>query len=75
MATATYSNNRDVHKLVRELVRAGWTVRNGGVHKKLVAPCGSNISIPGSTSDHRSFLNFRADVRRVSKNSTTPENQ
>jgi predicted RNA binding protein YcfA (HicA-like mRNA interferase family) len=61
-----YSSCRDVDKLVRDLVKSGWTFWRGGKHGRLKAPStGASVTVPGSPSDHRAFLNFRRDVRSL----------
>lgn len=61
-----YSASKEIHALVRQLVRDGWRFQRGGQHGKLYAPnrlaC---LSVPSTPSDRRAFLNFRQDVRRV----------
>lgn len=59
-----YSSCKDVDRLVRDLVRSGWTFWRGGKHGRLKSPNSTrSLTVPGSPSDQRAFLNFRRDVR------------
>jgi predicted RNase H-like nuclease len=61
-----FSRDKDVNRLVCELVREGWRYRRGGKHGRLVSPEATGfLTIPGSPSDHRTFQNMRRDVRRL----------
>jgi len=59
-----YCSAKEIDNLVRELIGQGWSFRRGGKHGRLSAPEGQpTLTIPGSPSDRRAFLNFRRDVR------------
>lgn len=62
-----YSNDKDIARLVRRLVResAGWYFLKGKRHGKLVAPNGKKIPVPCTPSDRRAFDNFKWSVRHV----------
>lgn len=61
-----YSASKEISVLVRQLVRDGWSFRNGRHHGRLYAPAGVAIlSVPCTPGDRRAFINFRQDVRRV----------
>jgi len=60
-----YSNDKDINRYVRELVRKGWRFKDGKKHPSLFAPCGRRLVVPASPSDSRAFYNFRRDVRFV----------
>lgn len=61
-----YSADKDIHRLVRELVGAGWSYGRGARHGRLRAPAGLGVlTVPNTPSDRRAFLNFRQDVRRM----------
>lgn len=60
-----YSNDRNVSDVVRELVRNGWRYHMGGRHGKLVSPAGRRMPVPCTPSDHRAFLNFKRDLRKL----------
>lgn len=63
--------NKDYAQLVKKAKKQGWTVVYGkgqGAkgHPRLVPPDGGQfIVIPLTPSDHRSFLNTRAELRRA----------
>jgi len=62
-----YSNSREIHKFVQNLVRQGWEFWHGTKHGRLRHPDGKGtVSVLCSPSDKRSFQNFKCDVRRVS---------
>lgn len=60
-----YSNDRNVSDVVRDLVRNGWRYHMSGRHGKLVSPTGRRMPVPCTPSDHRAFLNFKRDVRKL----------
>lgn len=61
-----YSTSKEINALVRQSVRDGWQFQRGGHHGKLYAPNSATcLSVPSTPSDHRAFLNFRQDVRRI----------
>lgn len=64
------SKNKEISHFVDELVRGGeWMLSSGSKHKYHLLHVKSKIQfpIPGSPSDNRAFLNFRASARRVVK--------
>lgn len=61
-----FSRDKDVNRLVCELVREGWRYQRGGKHGKLLAPeVKGFLTIPGSPSDHRTIRNMHRDVRKL----------
>lgn len=61
-----FSCNKDVNRLVCELVRAGWQYQRGRKHGKLFSPEAIGfLTIPCSPSDHRTIHNMHRDVRRI----------
>lgn len=60
-----YCNDREISKLVCQLIRSGWQYRMGGRHGKLVSPSGRTIPVPCTPSDHRAFENFKRDIRKL----------
>lgn len=61
-----YSKSREIDRIVRALVAAGWSFRRGGKHGRLRSPEGRTaLTVPVTPSDHRSPANFRSQVRRV----------
>jgi hypothetical protein len=70
-----FSKNDRINVLVRRLLREGWRIERGGTHWKVFAPGGGFISVPGTPSDRRAFLNFRADVRRIKRTNEQPHHE
>jgi hypothetical protein len=61
-----YSNCREINDEVMILIKEGWRAERGGKHWKLFSPCGKmRNTIPGSPSDHRSYLNWKRDIKRL----------
>ncbi|MCX7062678.1 MAG: hypothetical protein NTZ11_17530 [Gammaproteobacteria bacterium] len=60
-----YSKDPVIDRQVRLLLQAGWRYRRGTKHGILVSNGRGNLVVPGTPSDHRSALNFRAQVRRM----------
>lgn len=60
-----YSKDRAISDMVRQLIQAGWRYHRGGRHGKLIAPSGKSLPVPNTPSDHRSFLNFKRDIRKL----------
>jgi len=60
-----YSNDKDIAALVRNLILEGWRYHRGGRHGKLASPAGRRIPVPCTPSDHRAFLNFKRDLRKL----------
>jgi hypothetical protein len=67
MSGRHYSTGKEIDALVRALVRdEGWSFERCKRHGKLRSPSGDTVSVPSSpTSSPRSFLNFRAEIRRI----------
>lgn len=60
-----YCQDKDINRLVAEMVRSGWHFDRGR-HGKLYHPaCQGFITIPKTPSDRRSLLNIKRDIRRV----------
>jgi predicted RNA binding protein YcfA (HicA-like mRNA interferase family) len=60
-----YSKDRAIAAFVNLLLRQGWTYRMGGRHGKLTSPTGRRIAVPCTPSDHRTFQNFKRDIRKL----------
>lgn len=61
-----YCSNKDIDQLIRHLVYQGWRFRHGSKHGRLSHPSGRpTLSVPTTPGDHRSFHNFRRDLRNV----------
>lgn len=69
-----YSQSKEIHVLVKELVHNGWAFKRGGKHGRLLPPNGQPpLTVPGSPSDRRAILNFQRDIRhRLSAYLTSP---
>lgn len=60
-----FSRNKDVNRLVSQLVREGWRYQRGGKHGKLFSPEATGfLTIPASPSDSRIIHNLRSDLRK-----------
>lgn len=59
-----YCRDKQINKLVADLVRDGWQFSRGK-HGKLRNPFGTGfVTVPSTPSDHRTFRNLCRDVRR-----------
>ena len=69
-----YSGCREIDRLVRSLVRSGWTFRRGGKHGRVKSPDGmTSVTVPSTPSDWRSSRNFERDLRRICAVRPIPE--
>ncbi len=60
-----YSKDKRINSLVNRLIKERkWKIRRGR-HSVLTATTGKKIAVPSTPSDHRAFLNFKHDVRRL----------
>lgn len=63
-----YCRSQEINTLVRQLVRQGWHFSRGRKHGRLRAPDGRGaLTVPGTPSDRRAWMNFRRDVRRIAR--------
>ncbi len=61
-----YSSEKDINKLIQQLIRKGWHYKKGKKHGKLLSPSDDKtLSEPCSPSDSRAFINFKHDVLRI----------
>lgn len=61
-----YSRNKEIHNLVRALLKFGWVVKSKNAHVKLWHEEGKKtLIVPQTPSDGRAVLNFFADVKRA----------
>lgn len=61
-----YCSNKDLNQLIRRLVCQGWHFSHGSRHGRLSHPCGRpTLTVPKTPGDHRSFYNFRRDLRKA----------
>lgn len=68
MTQPVYSSDKDVNKIVKELLAEGWTFRKGNGHGKLKTPCGRRVvSVSGSPSSHRATDAMRTRIARIKK--------
>ena len=59
-----YCRDKQINKLVADLVREGWRFSRGK-HGKLRNPSGIGfVTIPCTPSDYRTFQNLCRDIRR-----------
>jgi hypothetical protein len=60
-----YCQDKDIHRLVAQLVRTGWNYSHGR-HGKLRNPEGTGfVTIPSTPSDFRVLQNIQRDIRRI----------
>jgi len=59
------TNNKDLNRAIRDLLRSGWTDETGKKHVKLKSPVGRTVVIGRTPSDHRTVQNVMADIRRA----------
>ncbi len=72
-----YCRMPEIDRIVSQLVQQGWQFRRGRKHGRLYAPLGCGVlTVPGTPSDRRAWLNFRRDVRKLAqhtdRNLSTP---
>ena len=61
-----YSKDKNIDKIVRELVAEGWSSTRKKGHWQLKPPNSDRIqTVPLTPSDGRAFLNFRSDIKRI----------
>lgn len=60
-----YSTDPRIDEIVRRLVLAGWPIEPGSRHYRLATPDKrTRLTVPGSPSDGRAFLNWLAQSKR-----------
>ena len=63
---ATHNLSKDYRHLVRAAQLENWEVRHKRRHLQLASPDGHTlVTVPGTPSDRRSYLNTRAALRRA----------
>lgn len=61
-----YSSDKEMDRLIRQLVREGWDYRHGAKHGRITHPKGRpTLTVAKSPGDFRSIQNFRSDVRKA----------
>ena len=63
-----YTSDKDIRKVVRNLISRGWGLKAGKKHCCIISPTGRKVTIPSTPSDHRAIYNFRSDVRKIEVN-------
>lgn len=63
-----FSSNKDLNKLIANLIRTGWRIQRGGKHDKLWHPFRSGFVVVSRTpSDVRALRNVKAQVARIAE--------
>ena len=58
--------SKEARKLLALLAKQGWLIEvRRSNHLKITAPSGRFIFCSSTPSDHRAFLNLRADLRKL----------
>ncbi|WP_335915071.1 hypothetical protein [Shewanella algae] len=60
-----FTKNKDIDRVVRQVLKFGWRIRYGKKHASLIAPNGRQLAIPSTPSDHRAFYNFSSDLKKL----------
>lgn len=61
-----YSTSREIDQLVKRLLADGWRYQAGRRHGRVRPPSGCGfVSVPGTPSDFRAYLNFSHAIRRL----------
>ncbi|MFV7761703.1 hypothetical protein ACNPKZ_14240 [Shewanella algae] len=60
-----FTKNKDINRIVRQVIKFGWRIRYGKKHASLIAPNGLQLTIPSTPSDHRALHNFSSDLRKL----------
>lgn len=61
------SSSSDVKRLLKDLVRRGWTVEQGRKHYKCYHPAGGFITVSLTPSCHHALRNIEGDINRLEK--------
>jgi hypothetical protein len=56
--------NKDIDRIVGQVLGQGWRIEKGKNHKKLVSPSGAPVFYPSSASDRRALQNFISTLRK-----------
>jgi predicted RNA binding protein YcfA (HicA-like mRNA interferase family) len=68
-----YSVDKNVDSLVCELLDKGWQPLRRKRHWQIVSPTGNRLTVPITPSDGRAWMNFRGDVRRLTRQGESNE--
>jgi hypothetical protein len=60
-----YCSQKDIDRMIRELVRAGATYRHGGKHGKLRLPSGIVLTVPNTPGSRNAAKCFAGAVKRA----------
>jgi hypothetical protein len=61
-----YSRDKNIDKIVRELLVEGWSPTRKKGHWQLKPPMSDKIqTVPLTPSDGRAYLNFKSDIKRI----------
>lgn len=60
-------SNKELKKLVKELLREGWSMESGTKHLKFRSPGGHLLSLSSSPSCPFAATNARKDAERIKK--------
>ena len=60
-----YSNNKEINKIVKSLLREGWKTVHKNKHLRIESPNGEKMTVPFSPSDVRAETNFRQQIRKI----------
>ncbi len=68
-----YCAMKEINQLVKALIRQDWLFTRRGKHGCISPPQGfPRICVPCTPSDKRAFLNFRRDIRHVTRIAPPP---
>jgi tape measure domain-containing protein len=56
--------NKDIDRIVGQVLGQGWRIEKGKNHQKLVSPSGAPVFYPSSASDRRALQNFISTLRK-----------
>lgn len=69
-----YCSNKDIDRMIHQMVHEGWRFHHGGKHGRLIHPCGRpTLTVAKSPSDYRSLLNLRSDLRKAALSLTSAD--
>ncbi|AZM38527.1 hypothetical protein KMZ14_09970 [Acinetobacter schindleri] len=61
-----YSHDKELNKYIRQLIKDGIaSFKPGKKHDFLLVNQIQKITIPGTPSDRKAYLNFKTDIRRA----------
>lgn len=61
-----YSTDKELNKFIRTLIKNGIvSFKHGKKHNFIILNHSLKITIPGTPSDRKAYLNFKTDIRRA----------